>query len=120
MKNKGFTLVELLAVLIIIGVIAMIAVPAVGGVINSSKKGASEEQKNRIISAARTYMAQNSMELPNSDEQTCISITKLKDKGLLTNEEIKNPNDNSNLNGKVIITNTNNKYDYKYEEGTCE
>jgi type IV pilus assembly protein PilA len=36
-NQKGMTLIELLAVIVILGVIAAIAVPAIGGTISSSK-----------------------------------------------------------------------------------
>lgn len=38
-NEKGLTLVELLAVLVIVGIIAAIAVPAIGGVMNKAKIG---------------------------------------------------------------------------------
>lgn len=41
-KNKGFTLVELLAVIVILAVIALIATPVVLSMIESSRKGAAE------------------------------------------------------------------------------
>ena len=42
MKQKGFTLVELLAVIVILAVIALIATPQVLSMIESSRKGAAE------------------------------------------------------------------------------
>lgn len=41
-KNNGFTLVELLAVIVILAVIALIATPVVLSMIESSRKGAAE------------------------------------------------------------------------------
>ena len=41
-RNKGFTLVELLAVIVILAVIALIATPVVLSMIESSRKGAAE------------------------------------------------------------------------------
>ena len=38
MKNKGFTLVELLAVIVILAIIMIIAVPNVTEAMNNSKK----------------------------------------------------------------------------------
>ena len=52
MKNKGrgFTLVELLAVIVILAVILVIAVPKVSEVINSSKKASFESSAKTIAS----------------------------------------------------------------------
>ena len=54
MKNKkGFTLVELLAVIVILGILLMIAVPAIQNVIEKSKKGATKRQAELFIDAAK-------------------------------------------------------------------
>lgn len=52
-NSKGFTLVELLAVIVILGIIVAIAVPAVGGIINKAETGASEAEVELIEDAAR-------------------------------------------------------------------
>ena len=39
-NQKGFTLVELLAVIVILGIIAAIAIPSIGGIIDKSKEDA--------------------------------------------------------------------------------
>lgn len=60
-NQKGLTLVELLAVIVILGIVAAIAVPAIGGVIERSKKNADaatiELVKDAIVRKAITEEA---------------------------------------------------------------
>ena len=64
MNNKGYTLVELLAVFVVLGVTIMISVPIISSVINTSKEKSYNEQVKILEEAARTYMSRNSKELP--------------------------------------------------------
>lgn len=60
LKNeKGLTLVELLAVIVILGIIAAIAVPSIGGIIDNSRIKAVKADAQTIISAANMYFAEN-------------------------------------------------------------
>lgn len=54
--KKGFTLVELLAVIVILAIILAIAIPGISNVINSSKEQAYESQKELIVNAAKKYL----------------------------------------------------------------
>ncbi len=63
MKNKGgFTLVELLAVIVILAIIAAIAVPSVAHVINNTKKDAKVAEAIQIVDAAKLYVASNNVD----------------------------------------------------------
>ena len=58
-KNKGFTLIELIAVITILAVVALITVPAVNKAITKSKERAYETQKSEIIAAAKKWNLEN-------------------------------------------------------------
>ena len=56
LKNKkGVTLVELLAVIVILGIIAAIAVPTIGGLIERQRANAAEATWTSVLEAARLY-----------------------------------------------------------------
>lgn len=60
LKNqKGMTLVELLAVMVIVGIIAAISIPAIGGLLENTRKDAFIANAVSLQEAARLYQANN-------------------------------------------------------------
>jgi len=57
--ERGLTLVELLVVVVILGIIAAIAVVAIGGIIENSKKDAMVADAKQMVSASKLYTASN-------------------------------------------------------------
>jgi prepilin-type N-terminal cleavage/methylation domain-containing protein len=55
----GFTLVELLVVIVILGVLASIVVFAVGGITNNSQTASCKADKKSLQSAEEAYRAQH-------------------------------------------------------------
>ncbi|MEH7236194.1 type II secretion system protein [Bacillus sp. JJ1562] len=56
-NQKGLTLIELLAVIVILGIIAAIAVPAIGNVIEKSRNDAVHADATQVLNAAKLYVA---------------------------------------------------------------
>lgn len=59
MIRKGFTLVELLAVIVVLAIILAIAIPGISGIIESSKKGALKADAGMIQRAAILKLSQD-------------------------------------------------------------
>jgi prepilin-type N-terminal cleavage/methylation domain-containing protein len=61
MKNnkKGFTLIELMIVVAIIGILAAIAIPKFADLINKSKEGATKGSLSSVRSAINVYYGDN-------------------------------------------------------------
>jgi general secretion pathway protein G len=57
--QRGFTLVELLVVIVILGVLAGVVVFAVGGITNSSKSSACKIEVRTINTATQAFYANN-------------------------------------------------------------
>ncbi|TQE92518.1 prepilin-type N-terminal cleavage/methylation domain-containing protein [Ureibacillus terrenus] len=59
LKNeKGLTLVELLAVVVILGIVAAIAIPAIGNMLENSRYNAAKSDAINIINAANLYFTE--------------------------------------------------------------
>ena len=61
-KNKGFTLVELLAVIVILAIIALIATPIILNVINDAKKQAAKDSAHGYVDAVDKYIVSSELE----------------------------------------------------------
>lgn len=110
--KKGFTLVELLAVIVLLGIIGLIATPTVTNVIKNNKEKALNHQKELIIRAARNWANANSF---NISENEMVSVNTLQSEGYLENINI----DEIDYNDCVKITKQKNKYTFTFEE-KCE
>jgi type IV pilus assembly protein PilA len=84
LKNqRGLTLVELLAVVVILGIIAAIAVPNIGGLIDKTKQDAKIAEGVQIIQSAKLYTTSTNIKFGTDnattpvDESTFVILDKV-------------------------------------------
>lgn len=110
--KKGFTLVELLAVIIILGAIFAITFPLVTDNIRKTEEKAFNLQKEQIIAAAKDMVIKEYVVIPDKQSIT-LYVGELKRKGLLP---IKMINAKTKLTisneSNVVISRKNNSYSY--------
>lgn len=117
--KRGFTLVELLAVVVIISLLTVLTVTIVGTIVKNGKNELNDKQITLIKKAAQIWGTENIGLLPNSEECYYITLGDLKNSGYL-NDEVYDINNTTLLSDelKIKITSsvsTNGKTVYHYE-----
>lgn len=110
MKNKGFTLMELLAVITIMALLAVIMIPKILERVEKDENEIDEVKGSMIKSAADTYLSKNLNDYPSDYGNIyCIKLDTLEASGdiLLDIEDVKK---NGILYVKVSVKENNNLY----------
>ena len=115
--KKGFTLVELLGVIVILGVIGAIVTPVIQNSLKESAKDSCKMQVESFKKAARNYFNQNPFAL---DNYSSVSLKTLQNNGFLKEGNIKNPVTGGNFNlNNVVTIDKSSGVEYKYNYSDC-
>lgn len=128
MKNKGFTLVELIATLIVISVVALIAIPNISNSLKQIIFGITLTQAEGIVDAAKSWAADNLDKIPNENGVSVIvTLSELKENGYIDKNVYKNSDRTEYQNSVFVIikclviesdeyNSENTKYEYRIIE----
>ena len=117
MNSKGFSLMELLAVILIIAILATISIPAVGNILNGSKDKAYNEQVRFIEQAAEKWSISNSSSV-NDTGVTYVSLDTLMKSGFIDQDKLIDPRSQQVIKGcvRIAFNSKYDTYDYLFEE----
>ena len=126
MNNKGLTLVEVIAVLVILSIVAVIVTPNIAVSVRDYKDRTTQTQLKTIKDATENWVADNVSSINCNGTTYGITVKKLQSEGYL-DKNVKNPNggtfdDSEDTFGLIYCTEVkdetgNLESNYKYEYG---
>ena len=118
--KRGFTLVELMAVIIILAVISLIVFPTMVKTISKAKEDLYQNQIETLEKASKDWSVKNTDKLPEEDnsDMCYIKIGTLSLEGFIENKEVENPETGEPMTGCVLVryNTTYNQYEFTYNE----
>jgi len=122
MKNKGFTLMELLGVIIILALLMIIVFPSIVNSVKNSSNKTDDLTKELIYNAADLFIDEHINDYPKQNgNKYAIELKTLVDEGLLVSPIKLSDSDADITNAKCIQVIYQGDYNYALKNsGTCE
>lgn len=119
--KKGFTLIEVIGTVIILGMIALLAFPQLLKLVKTTNKELSEASKTLVYTASSQYVNKYIDDYPKIDDSTyCITMRNLVSEGFLTKSiEDENLGDYG-LDTKIQVDVIDDKYEYSINNDCIE
>ena len=119
-KKKGFTLIEILVVIVIIAVLATIISPVIIKLLNENRQKMYNNQIRTLEEAAKRWSVANYDKL-KENETYCLSLNSLALEGYISGSDLINPKTNEDLVGSISITYNSvyDQYDFKFSGNVC-
>lgn len=111
--KRAFTLIEMLAILIVLSILSIILIPVVKNTIKGAKNNTYKAQAKVIESAAESYFIDSNYTVLD-DEKKVIYLTDILKSGYIDSKDIVNPINKKKMTGCVLISTYSNQYHYKY------
>jgi len=115
MKKNGFTVVELLAVFIILSIIFVISVPLMTEILKQSKDTLYKKQINTILDGSYDYSLKYINYLPEKGSTSYITLGELKYEGMVE-YDLTDPETNEKFSDNLVISIKNVGTNYKNKD----